>query len=190
MKIKFLKLYSLSFVQNKKRNLNIDFDETNSLRSFVELKLTSLSTFTTLPFVNQVEMVINDLPEQVSAAFIVNEKITGNKTEILNFCDTIQDVFETFTTTNDRQNEADHAQPSGSNMEMEIFTFEPKKRSVSEPSRGGRGSNRGVRGGKITKKGRPAKKLTPIVEDTGSTDSFGFLGAMDNSSRSSWTDCN
>lgn len=188
MKFKFLKLYSLSFVQNKKRSLNIDFAEAISLRSFVEMKLTSLSTFTTLPFVNQVEMVINDLPEQVSAAFIVNEKMTGNKTEILNFCDTIQDLLETCATTNRSQNEADHAQSSGSNMEMETFTFEPEVQSVSKPSRGRINSHRGVRGGKITKKGRQAKKLNPIMENNESTDSFNFSETMDNSSRSSCTE--
>ncbi|KAJ6648323.1 hypothetical protein Bhyg_03551 [Pseudolycoriella hygida] len=71
IKSAFLKLYSLPFVENKKKELISDFEESESLRSFFERKLLSLSKFTTLPFINQVEMVINDLPVEVSAMFIV-----------------------------------------------------------------------------------------------------------------------
>lgn len=191
MKAEFLKTYSLSFAKNKKRHLNIDFAETSSLRSFVELKLSSLSMFTTLPFLNQIEMVMNDLPVEVSSLFIVHEKMTANKTEILNFCDSIQDLVET-TQSRPIHDDNESRQPSGE-MEMEIFNFTPEATAVSSSSRHGRGRGAGkstrVRGGKVAKRGRPSKiVLSPVRELDESTDSFSFLGQMDTSSRSSWTE--
>lgn len=46
-----------------------------------------------MPFVNQVEMALNDLPVEISSLFITNEKMT-DKAEILDFCDSIQDRFD------------------------------------------------------------------------------------------------
>lgn len=65
-----------------------------NLCSFFERKLLSLSKFTTLPFVNQVEIVINDLPAEVASMFITEEKMTAGKMEILEFCESIQNLIE------------------------------------------------------------------------------------------------
>lgn len=117
--------------ENKKRCLNVDFSEAHTLRSFFELKLASLYKFTTLPFINQVEIILNDLPPEISKRFIINEKMTGNKTVILDFCDTIQDLTEHFN-ENKPSNEAhqESSQPSN-RMEMEIFNFMQMKRERS-----------------------------------------------------------
>lgn len=91
----FKRKYSSSFTENKKKNLCIDFNDKTSLRSFVELKLKSLSSYTTLPFLNQMEMVLADLPNPISKLFLVNEIMTSNKAVILDFCDSIQDLVVT-----------------------------------------------------------------------------------------------
>lgn len=95
VKLTFLKKYSTSFLENMKKHLNVNFYEEDTLRSFVELKLLSLSTYTKLPFVNRMEMVLNDLPVEISSLFLLNEKLTCDKEEILDFCDSIQDIVET-----------------------------------------------------------------------------------------------
>lgn len=131
-------------------------------------------------------MVMNDLPVQISSLFILKEKMTGNKTEILNFCDSIQDLVET-----NRPNEAEiqeSEQPSA-RMEMESFDFTPEEESMSpKPIRGrGRGRRASVRGGMV--RGRPTKKLKKVMEDNNeSRDSYDFLDQMDITSRSSWSE--
>lgn len=87
------------FAENKKRELQIDFNTASSLRTFVERKLESFAKFTTLPFLNQMEMVLNDLPAEISTLFITNEMLTDNKNEILVFCDSIQELIETIRGT-------------------------------------------------------------------------------------------
>ncbi|KAJ6642899.1 hypothetical protein Bhyg_07855 [Pseudolycoriella hygida] len=198
VKSAFIQIYSLSFVVNKKREMCIDFDESSSLRSFMERKLTSLSKFTTLPFLNQVEIALNDLPIEISNLFIVNEKMTSKKSQILDFCDTIEEIVETWRKTVKVGDNVDETEQESNRTEnqtepvnrMEVFHF-----TSSEPSRGvGRGAKaRGGRGGYgqtanggIKKRGRPPKKLATVVEDDG--DLSDFLNQIDNTSRSSWSD--
>lgn len=199
----FLKIYSLSFAQNKKRELDIDFNEASTLRSFIERKLMSLSKYTTLPFINQIEIVMNDLPIEISTLFITNEKMTGDKSEILDFCDSINDLVETMRETIaeplTRDNIEDSNQPLN---QMEIFDYRPdsepsESESMSvddalESSHGrgrGRGRAKGVTRGAIEKRGRGRpKKLKPIPESNESSESYDFLNEMDMTSQSSWSD--
>ncbi|XP_037029366.1 uncharacterized protein LOC119069419 [Bradysia coprophila] len=106
----FLKRYALSFIENKKRALNVDFFEELSLRSFVERKLNGFSSYTTLTFINQMEMVLCDLPIEISCLFLVNEIMTRSKTEILDFCDMVQDLALKICQKPDTQN-VDHLEP-------------------------------------------------------------------------------
>lgn len=168
--------------------MQIDFNESATLRSFVERKLISLDKFTTLPFINQVEMVMNDLPSEISNLFITKEMMTGNKEEILDFCDSIHDFVGTMEEVehvnqplNDKTNEP--------LKRMEVFHFNPELVQLEEPSDAMEvndepsSSQRRVA---IAKRGRPSKKLKTIQESNESSD-YDFLNQMDNSSRSSWS---
>lgn len=183
MKSSFLKLYTLPFVANKKRELNINFDESESLRSFFERKLSSLSRFTTLPFINQVEIAMNDLPSEVSSLLILEGKMTGDKTEILDYCDSIQNLVEHVCKSTERSNESDREPNQQSDqMRMEIFNFVPEDETSeveqmltdspeSDNVRGGVGGKvrgnasggtvRGVATGGFKKRGRPKKNTIP-----------------------------
>lgn len=187
-------MYTLPFLQNKKRELNIDFNTETNLRSFVESKLKNLSKYTTLPFFNQVEMVMNDLPVEISGLFIVNEKMTGTKSEILKYCETIQDLAEHFLKKTqllpvlpiDNQIECDELNKSPSKtLEMEIFEYNESTSSYRGRS-SGRSGNRGGKRGRVSKRGRVLKS---IAEDEVSDESYSFLEQMDDSSRSSFSEC-
>lgn len=148
MKSTFLKLYTLPFVKNKKKELNIDFGESESLRSFFERKLLSLSKFTTLPFVNQVEIVINDLPAEISSMFIIEEKMTVSKVEILEFCDSIQSLIEhSNEPTEERSKQYDPKPNHQSVMQMDVVDFQKDEGSSamdsiqSNSGRGGSGQS-------------------------------------------------
>lgn len=166
VKSTFLKMYSLPFAQNKKRELDIDFNEETTLRSFVERKLISLSKYTTLPFINQMEMVINDLPSEISSLFIANEKMTV-RTEILDFCDSIQDLVELQTSNLEPRNNEESNQPL---HRMEVFDFNPESEPEhmildneppnSESEQSSRGAGRGTRG-RGRARARTAKKTIP-----------------------------
>lgn len=90
----FLKKYLLAFSKNKKMELDFTFDDETSLRSFVLRKMKALSTYTRLSVENQLEIILNELPIEVSNLFIQNDKMDCTKTEILEFCDTIQEIID------------------------------------------------------------------------------------------------
>lgn len=90
----FLKKYSLAFTINKKAELDFPFNEENGLRSFVLRKMKALSTYTSLSVQNQLEIILNELPVEVSNLFIVHDKIHCTKADILDFCDTLEDYLE------------------------------------------------------------------------------------------------
>ncbi len=54
-----------------------------SLRSFVKRKFDSLTKYTTLPFINQMEIVLNELPNNIAHLFMVNEKFDCDKNDNL-----------------------------------------------------------------------------------------------------------
>ncbi|KAJ6649031.1 hypothetical protein Bhyg_04263 [Pseudolycoriella hygida] len=90
----FLKKYSLAFTTNKKAQLDFTFDQEASLRSFVLRKMKALSTYTSLSLQNQLEIILNELPVEISNLFIVHDKMNCTKADILEFCDSIQEIIE------------------------------------------------------------------------------------------------
>lgn len=205
MKSAFLKLYTLPFVENKKRELEVNFDESETLRSFFERKLASLSNFTTLPFVNQVEIVMNDLPVEISCLFIQEEKMLDNKKEILDYCDSIQNLMEhVYQPTNEHTNEMEPGPSQQSNkMQMKIVNLcsGTATASIELPQSSGiRGRGRGRGRGSVGRTasstrrkngerddGLSTKKLRPISEDN-ETDDYSFLKEMSDSSQSTWSE--
>lgn len=211
MKSAFLKLYTLPFVQNKKRELEVDFDESETLRSFFERKFASLSNFTTLPFVNQVEIIMNDLPVEISCLFIHEEKMLDNKKDILDYCDSIQILMEHVCQPNEHINEME-PEPSqqSSKMQMKIINLEsgtatsqlesvsielPQSNSMRGRG-GGRGNKRGSVGSvasstRIKRRQRDdgllTKELRPISEGD-ETDDYTFLRELSDSSQSTWSE--
>ncbi|KAJ6645773.1 hypothetical protein Bhyg_00982 [Pseudolycoriella hygida] len=81
--------------QKEKKEINIDFNKEPDLRSFVNRKLLGLSTYTTLAFVNQMEIILNDLPEELAYLFMVNEIFNCSADDLLDFCDSVQEVVDT-----------------------------------------------------------------------------------------------
>lgn len=165
----FLKRYSNPFTVNKKKELNIEFNEETSLRSFVERKLRSLALYTSLPYINQVEMMLYDFPIEIANLFLVNEKMNSKKSELLEFCDSIQDLVQTMLVGPDE--EIQTIQQDQMNR-MQIFKFDPDLESddrqsedlqseemESMPSSRGSGRSRGP--------GRPRKMLN---SDSASSD--------------------
>lgn len=211
VKSAFLKLYTLPFVENKKKALDIDFDESETLRSFFERKLFSLSKFTTLTFVNQVEIIINTYLQKLqvcSSHFAILFKVS------LSICTYV------YKPTEDHSNQCDQEPNQQSQMRMEIFNFEPEEetsevesmlvdssKSTSGRGRGrgktvARGSGKGSASGKIVKRGRSKnetllsndynivhKKLKSITEDEESSD-YNFVEEVSNSSQSTWSEKN
>lgn len=74
--------------------MDFTFDEKTSLRSFVVRKMKALSTYTRLSVENQLEIISNELPVEVSNLFIVHAKMNCTKADILEFCGTIQEIME------------------------------------------------------------------------------------------------
>lgn len=153
----FLKKYSLPYVRNMKRELQIDFEEEATLRSFVDRKLTNLATYTTLSLTNQMEVVINDLPSEISYLFIQNEKVTRSKAEILEFCDSIQDLVQTF-----RLVPVDNTTIQEPLNRMEVFNFDSELESELESMSSCRPSGSGAK----VRRGRSSKP--DVSESSGS----------------------
>lgn len=139
----FIKKYSSSFTENKKRELSIDFNEETNLRSFVEQKLKSLSSYTTLPFLNQMEMVLAGLPNPISKLFLVNEIMTSSKTMILDFCDSIQDLVLTMREKTDEPDK-NHSKIQNPLNSLEMLAYdselEYQNNSMATNEPGGSGS--------------------------------------------------
>lgn len=143
----FIRKYASSYTENKKKFLNIDFDDETNLRSFFELKLKALTSYTTLPFFNQIEMILLDLPISVERLFLVNEVMTKTKAEILDFCDSVQDIVQAMWETEKKENELPVI-PEPLN-EMEVFTFNPDlPMSPARQSGSGTNNQRGPSGKK------------------------------------------
>lgn len=177
--------------------MNVDFNEEPSLRSFVNRKFSSFAKYTTLPLM---EIILNELPINVAQLFMVNLKFDCGKEDVLDFCDSIQDVVQKYigeTNTQDAQQT-----PNEPLNRMEVFKYDPDDRdesdkpifedfAVATTSRGrGRGRGKGVSIGKIVKRGRPRKNLTSIPEEDMDTEAYDCLDQMSSSSRSSWSSRN
>ncbi len=135
-------------------NLSIDFNEKTSLHTFVELKLKSLSSYTTLPFLNQMEMELADLPTPIAKLFLISEIMTCNKTVILEFCDSIRDLVLTMRDNGkDKAKAKDHWDVPNPLNSLEIFTVDSELESqdVSMTTIEADGSGRKKRRIKIVK---------------------------------------
>lgn len=127
-----------------------------SLRSFVEQKLNALETYTSLPYINRVEMVLYDLPIEPANMFLVNKKVKSNKTDLLEFCDSIQELVQTMNVEDVTSDHEMQTIRTKSTNRMEIFDFDPDMESDdfhSMPSTSrGRSSSRGRGPGCSTKR--------------------------------------
>ncbi len=174
MRQAFIKKYSASFTANKKRDLSIDFNEETSLRSFVDRKLKSLSSYTSLPFINQMEVVLIDLPNEISNLFLIHDKLTCSKSEILEFCDSIQDLAHSLITTTDEQekiypDEQQQIHPDEQQMnEMEVFNYDSELQSDGAESVVSNRSSVGgrERGTVLAKKGGRVYSFNPPNRDS------------------------
>lgn len=211
MKNKFIIKYSLPFIESKKRHLKIQFGETSSLRSFVNQKFSGFATYTTLPLINQMEMILNELPTEVAHLFMVNEKFDCEKQDILDFCDSIEDVVA--NSIQGRQDIQDTEPIQEPLNRMEVFQYDKNdtdgsdetiiNRSSTSRGRGkivvsGRGNGRIVKpvvnqasssrgSGRIVKRGRPRKNPSETNVDMNEYD---YLDQMSTTSRSSWSSGN
>lgn len=124
----FLKNYSLAFTENKKKELCFRFEEESSLRSFVARKINAMSTYTTLPFENQLEIILSELPTEIANLFIVEDKLNETKADILVFCDLIQEYWENTESLNTEMTTLPtFPDVPGSNdvvQDLEIFDFQ------------------------------------------------------------------
>ncbi len=209
MKNKFLIKYSLPFIENKKRHLKIQFGESSSLRSFVNQKFSGFEKYTTLPLINQMEMILNEVPTEVAHLFIVNEKFDCEKQDILDFCDSIEDVVENMN--QDRQDIQDPEPIQEPLNRMDTFQYDKNDTDASDEtiinrpstSRGrgksvvsSRGNGRIVKPvvnqasssrGRIVKRGRPRKNPSETDVDLNEYDCF---DQMSTTSKSSWSSGN
>ncbi len=131
----FLKKYSLAFTENKKRELAFTFNEETSVRSFVNKKMVTLSTYTRLSVQNQLEIILNELPVEVSNLFILHDKMNCTKIDILEFCDTIQELMEPDDASD--KNATLKASPVNQVeviQDLEVFNYEPQIASEIDSS--------------------------------------------------------
>lgn len=100
-------------------------------------------------------MVLYDLPTEISNLFLVNEIISRNKTEILEFCDSIQDLVQNMREVPQEGNQT--IQNPLNRMEMFEYNSELLSSSDGHDSIG--------TGKTAVKRGRPRKNLNAIQED-------------------------
>ncbi|KAJ6634579.1 hypothetical protein Bhyg_13153 [Pseudolycoriella hygida] len=132
-RVKFLKKYSLAFTTNKKKELDFRFEQDTSLRSFMCKKMKALSTYTRLSFENQLDIILNELPVEVSNLFIVHDKINCTKKDLLEFCDSIQEIMEDMNNESDRSVTltVDPIERNQCMQDLEIFDSETMSEIVS-----------------------------------------------------------
>ncbi len=167
-RLTFLRKYSMEFTKNRKRDLDFNFENETSLRSFVARKMNALSTYTTLSVENQLEVILPQLPNEIANIFIEEDKTYSSKNEILEFCDVIQEVCE-----NTHNDETSSRTTSTSNtdllsniaQELEIFDFQKSlsytgSTSSTSTNSSGRGKKK-----RFSRSGRPAKIPRTISEE-------------------------
>lgn len=132
-------------------------------------------------------MVMNDLPTEISLLFITNEKMTSNKADILDFCDSIQDLVSTMREKPEAQSTSDLECVQLSNN-LESSQLNRMEIAESELSCGEGTSTRAIR---KRGPGRPRKNATTTSSITtiqGDSSDYDFMQQMDNTSRSSWSE--
>ncbi|KAJ6648329.1 hypothetical protein Bhyg_03557 [Pseudolycoriella hygida] len=201
VKSTFLRLYSMTFAHNQKKELKVDFNDETSLRSFVQLKLAALSRFTTLPLINQMEIILSELPVEISSLFLTSEKLTCSESEILEFCDSINDLAESlFEATEDIVDKTDEESPhalnkmkifsntraTGQQSEDQLSESEPMSVDEVQQNSRARGRRRGRTLSGIKKKARPTRKAK--LKSISESSTYDFLDEMDDTTRSTWSD--
>lgn len=165
-RLTFLQKYSMEFTKNKKREIVISFENETSLRSFMARKMNALATYTTLSVENQLEVILPQLPDEIANIFIVEDKLSSSKSEILEFCDVIQEVCESVNT----ETSARPTPTSNSDMpidiiqELEIFNFQEELESSDIGSTSTKSSGRG-KIKRLSRSGRTAKIPRTISEE-------------------------
>ncbi|KAJ6639456.1 hypothetical protein Bhyg_12201 [Pseudolycoriella hygida] len=175
----FLKKYSYAFTENKRKALDFKLQADTSLRSFVHRKIIALTTYTTLKLENQLEVILAELPSQISSLFTRNLKLNATKTEILVFCDTVQDNVDELenseasgnTTLTLQQSQTDDAQDlelfHSSDDQTEICSSETERSNSSVSNR----SRKRRKGHESANRARPSKIVRVIAEGTESSQS-------------------
>lgn len=139
-----------------------------------------------MPFLNQMELVMVDIPVEIANQFIVNGKMVETKDEVLAYCDTIQQMAEHYLKKSAPVPTETHSNSPSETMEMEVFEFnESTSESTSQYRGGRRGSNRGVKKASVRRRPYP---LRSIAEDNESDENYSFLEQMDDTSRSSFSE--
>lgn len=175
-RLAFLKKYSVAFTENKKRELSFGFAEETSLRSFVDRKIKAMSLYTTLPLVNQLEMILADLPNEISNLFIIHDKMNCTKAEILEFCNVIQEFgddmdIETAGSLTPTAHSISNVQ-SEVIQDLEIFNFDEDESQSDTSEVQPSGS---IRKRNLNKaKGRPQKIAKKLSVDS-ETSEFDFI---------------
>lgn len=162
----FIKKYSLSFTLNKKRDLSFGFDKETGLRSFVHRKIKAMTMYTSLSLENQLEMILIELPDEISNQFIVHDKLHCKKEEVLEFCDSIQEFVEGLTARNITPTA--HLVPDAEDtvmQELEIFNYDPDESEASSVGSKQKPSTRGKAKGSRPV-GRPRKILRRVAENS------------------------
>lgn len=164
------------------------------------------------------EMILNELPTEVAHLFIVNEKFDCEKQDILDFCDSIEDVVA--NAIQGRQYRQDTEPIEEPLNRMEVFKYDPNDADGSDEtiinrpstSRGkgkigvsGRGNGRNDGGkGRIVKpvvnqasssrgSGRIVNRGRPHKnpsETDGDMNEYDYLDQMSTTSKSSWSSGN
>lgn len=171
----FLKKYSLIFTENKRNALNFQFSKETGLRSFVHRKIIALSTYTTLTLNNQMEVILGELPIEISNLFILHLKINATKSEILEFCNSIHDIADADMSSGASGNttptpQSQQQQQSEVAQDMEMFSYHESDAQSDIESSEGRSSSSAVsrkrsRGKATRGRGRP-KKISKGTDDS------------------------
>lgn len=144
----------------------------------------AMSTYTTLSLQHEMEMILVDVPNNISNLFIINDKKNRTKFEILEFCDTIQEYADGMDGESSRTlTPTANLEPAEQNVlqEVEVFDFDEdieSSESTIRSSRSARGRGRGNSKLKGTRgRGRPRK----VTENISTNSEF---SEFDDSSRS------
>lgn len=126
----FIKLYSEEYTMNKFKELNLK----TSIRSKNFSK--KRSKYTTIKSLNQqIELILSELPVELSNLFLLKEKLFVNKYELFDFCDILpEEVQIILEESNKESGEAEVDSENNNNHEIESLNFicneKSKKRSV------------------------------------------------------------
>lgn len=172
--------------------MKFDFFEECSLRSFVERKFAMMAKYTTLSRLNQMDMILNELPTNIAQLFIVHGKFDC-KNDILDFCDSVEEVCDKFRQDQNHEDARDVVVVEPLNN-MVLFKYDPNE---PEPSTS-RGKAQGsVLNGRVVKRSRKKMRSAEDSEDQDvlerieeDNENFDFLDRMSNSSESTQSSVN